>query len=69
MATCSAAGCSRKSAALAAARSSGAEREFYAAKIRTAAFYAAQVLPSALALARIVEAGGASVADTDAALL
>jgi alkylation response protein AidB-like acyl-CoA dehydrogenase len=58
-----------KSAALAAAKSSGAEREFYAAKIRTAAFYAAQVLPSALALARIVEAGGASVADTDAALL
>ncbi len=58
-----------KSAALAAARSSGAEREFYSAKIRTAAFYAAQVLPNALALARIVEAGGASVADTDAALL
>jgi alkylation response protein AidB-like acyl-CoA dehydrogenase len=58
-----------KSASLAAAKSSGAEREFYAAKIRTAAFYAAQVLPSALALARIVEAGGASVADTDAALL
>jgi 3-(methylthio)propanoyl-CoA dehydrogenase len=58
-----------KSASLAAANSSGAEREFYAAKIRTAAFYAAQVLPSALALARIVEAGGASVADTDAALL
>src|SRR3984885_3935657 len=58
-----------KSAALAAAKSSGAEREFYSAKIRTAAFYAAQVLPNALALARIVEAGGASVADTDAALL
>ncbi|HSY05054.1 MAG TPA: acyl-CoA dehydrogenase [Steroidobacteraceae bacterium] len=58
-----------RSAALAAAKRGGAEHEFYAAKIRTAAFYAAQVLPGTLALARIVEAGGASVADTDAALV
>ena len=58
-----------KSAAIAASRSGGAEREFYAAKIRTAAFYAAHVLPSAGALARVVEAGGASVIGTDAALI
>jgi hypothetical protein len=58
-----------KSAAIAAARTADAERDFYAAKLRTAAFYAAQVLPGAAALARIVEAGGASVIGTDAALL
>jgi alkylation response protein AidB-like acyl-CoA dehydrogenase len=58
-----------KSAALAAGKVDGAEREFYAAKIRTAAFYAAQVLPAAAALARVVEGGGASVAETDAALI
>src|SRR5579863_254721 len=54
-----------RSAALAAAKRGGAEHEFYAAKVRTAAFYAAQVLPGTLGLARIVAAGGASVADTD----
>jgi 3-(methylthio)propanoyl-CoA dehydrogenase len=58
-----------KSAAIAAARVAGTEREFYAAKLRTAGFYAAQVLPNASALARMVESGGASVADTDAALI
>jgi 3-(methylsulfanyl)propanoyl-CoA dehydrogenase len=58
-----------KSAAIAAGSSGGAEREFYAAKIRTAAFYAAQVLPSAHALARVVAGGGASVVGTDAALV
>jgi acyl-CoA dehydrogenase len=58
-----------KSAALAAARLEGSEREFYAAKIRTAAFYAAQVLPGAAALARVVSSGGASVVETDAALI
>jgi len=58
-----------KSAAIAAARASGAERDFYAAKVHTAAFYAAQVLPIAAALARVVESGGASVIATDAALL
>jgi 3-(methylthio)propanoyl-CoA dehydrogenase len=58
-----------KSAAIAAAQLAGAEREFYAAKIRTARFYAAQVLPQAAALARVVEAGGASVIETDAALI
>jgi alkylation response protein AidB-like acyl-CoA dehydrogenase len=58
-----------KSAAIAAAGADGPDREFYAAKIRTAAFYAAQVLPAAVALARVVEGGGASVAETDAALI
>src|SRR5215469_217399 len=59
-----------KSAAIASPRASaGGERDFYAAKVHTAAFYAAQVLPNAAALARVVEAGGASVIGTDAALL
>jgi alkylation response protein AidB-like acyl-CoA dehydrogenase len=58
-----------KSAVIAAAGLDGAEREFYDAKVHTAAFYAAQVLPAAEALARVVESGGASVIDTDAALI
>jgi acyl-CoA dehydrogenase len=58
-----------KSAAIAAARTQGAERDFYSAKLHTAAFYAAQVLPIAAALARVVESGGASVIQTDANLL
>ena len=58
-----------KSAAIAAAKVDGPESAFYAAKIRTAAFYAAQVLPTTAALARVVEGGGASVAETDAALI
>lgn len=58
-----------KSAALAAASAGGADREFYSAKVHTAAFYAAQVLPNAAALARVVESGAASVVETDAALV
>src|SRR5579863_7696143 len=58
-----------RAADLAAARADGPEGEFYAAKLRTAAFYAAQVLPTAIALARVVQAGGASVVETDAALI
>ena len=58
-----------RSASIAAARASGAERDFYTAKVHTAAFYAAQVLPTAAALARVVESGGASVIGTDATLL
>jgi len=58
-----------KSAAIAEDRVEGPEREFYTAKIHTAAFYAAQILPLAAALASVVEQGGASVADTDAALI
>ena len=59
-----------KSAAIASERASaGKECDFHSAKVHTAAFYAAQVLPNAAALARVVEAGGASVIGTDAALL
>jgi hypothetical protein len=58
-----------KSAVIAGTRAQGPERDFYTAKIHTAAFYAAQVLPAAAALAQVVEAGGASVIATDAALL
>jgi len=58
-----------KSAAIAAARAQGAERDFYTAKLHTAAFYAAHVLPMAAALARVVESGAASVIGTDATLL
>jgi len=58
-----------KSAAIAARHTGGTEREFYAAKVRTGAFYAAQVLPVAAALARVVETGAASVIETDAALV
>jgi alkylation response protein AidB-like acyl-CoA dehydrogenase len=58
-----------KSAAIAATRQGGSEREFYTAKLRTAAFYASHVLPLAGALMRVVESGAASVADTDAALI
>ena len=58
-----------KSAAIAAAKLDTPERDFYAAKLRTAAFYAAQVLPNAAALAQIVATGGASVTETDAALI
>src|SRR6201993_388824 len=58
-----------RSASIAAARATGAERDFYAAKVHTAAFYAAQVLPNAAALARVVESGAASVVGTDATLL
>src|SRR5579862_7180420 len=58
-----------RSAALAEASMDGPEREFYTAKIHTAAFYAAQVLPDAFALARVVESGAASVVETDTALI
>jgi alkylation response protein AidB-like acyl-CoA dehydrogenase len=58
-----------KSAAIAAAKLDTPDRDFYAAKIRTATFYAAQVLPNAAALAQVVAAGGTSVTETDAALI
>jgi 3-(methylthio)propanoyl-CoA dehydrogenase len=58
-----------RSAGLARQRLQGPEREFYAAKLRTAAFYAAQVLPVAQALERVVSGGGASVIATDAGLI
>ncbi len=58
-----------KSAAIAEGKLSGSERDFYAAKLRSARFYSEQVLPAALAQARIVMSGAASVAETDAALI
>ena len=58
-----------KASAIAAAGLEGADSEFYSGKLRTALFYAEQMLPSALALARVVQRGGPSVADTDSALL
>jgi len=58
-----------RSAAVAAAKLAGqsADSEFFAAKLRTACFYAEQVLPTASALARIVQSGATSVVETDAA--
>jgi alkylation response protein AidB-like acyl-CoA dehydrogenase len=58
-----------KSSALAAAHVDGPDREFYQAKIRTALFYAEQVLSNAYSLARVVERGASSVVETDAALI
>ena len=58
-----------KSAALATAGLDGADRAFYQAKIRTAYFYARQVLPRALGLARVVEEGADSVLETGADLV
>ena len=45
------------------------DREFLSAKIQTAAFYAAQVLPQAAALQAIVQDGAAGVLNADAALI
>lgn len=58
-----------KSAALAAPKRGGAEREFYEAKIQTARFYAEQILPNAMALTRIVQRGAGSVTEAAATLL
>jgi hypothetical protein len=54
-----------KSAAIAAAGRGAAGKDFYQSKIRTAYFYARQVLPQALGLAKIVEEGAASVVETE----
>jgi butyryl-CoA dehydrogenase len=58
-----------KAAVVAAANLEGPDRQFYRAKTHTARFYAEQVLPNALALARVVRQGGESVVETDAALI
>jgi 3-(methylthio)propanoyl-CoA dehydrogenase len=52
-----------KSAAIAAAGRGAASKDFYQSKIRTAQFYARQVLPQAIALAKVVEEGGESVVE------
>jgi 3-(methylthio)propanoyl-CoA dehydrogenase len=58
-----------KAATLAAGKLTGADKDFYAAKLSTARFYAQQVLPAALFHARVVTGGAASVVETDAALV
>jgi alkylation response protein AidB-like acyl-CoA dehydrogenase len=58
-----------KASAIAAARLNGTDKVFYDGKIHTARFFAQQVLPSAVALARVVQAGGDAVVETDAALI
>jgi 3-(methylthio)propanoyl-CoA dehydrogenase len=60
-----------KSAGIAATKlASGAgDREYLEGKLRTAHFYADQVMPNTLALAKIVSHGAASVVETDAALI
>ncbi len=46
----------------------GADREFFTAKLVSTRFYAAQILPRALALARIVERGSESVTEVAVSL-
>jgi acyl-CoA dehydrogenase len=58
-----------KSSAIAAKNLQGPDKAFYQSKIHTARFYADQVLPNALALARVVQSGAESVIDTDATLI
>lgn len=58
-----------KAAAIAAGHLSGEEKSFYEAKLRSARFYADQVLPNTLALTRVVLGGSSSVLETDAALI
>jgi hypothetical protein len=58
-----------KSSAIAAKNLQGQDRTFYESKLHTARFYADQVLPNALALARVVQSGAESVVSTDAALI
>jgi 3-(methylthio)propanoyl-CoA dehydrogenase len=58
-----------KAADMAAQKATGADRNFYAAKLRSARFYAEQILPEALMQTRIVTGGASSVTETDAALI
>jgi acyl-CoA dehydrogenase len=58
-----------KASAIAAVNLKGADKTFYESKVHTARFYADQVLPNALALARTVQSGSESVLETDAALV
>ncbi|MEP7312393.1 MAG: acyl-CoA dehydrogenase [Pseudomonadota bacterium] len=56
-------------AAMALPKAAGSDAVFYQAKLRTARFYADQVLPAAYGLARVVKSGAASVFETDASTL
>jgi alkylation response protein AidB-like acyl-CoA dehydrogenase len=60
-----------KSAAIAARRlaAGDTDREFLEGKLVTATFYATQILPQTLGIARIVQGGAASVIDAPAALI
>ncbi len=58
-----------KASAIAAEHQDGADRDFYNGKVRSALFYAEQVLPVAISLARIIANGANSVVETDAALV
>jgi hypothetical protein len=58
-----------RAAAIAGKHKDGADRDFYSGKLRTALFYAEQVLPVTIGLARIVTGGANSVVETDAALV
>ena len=58
-----------KAAAVASQHTDGAERDFYQGKVRSALFYAEQVLPTVFGLARVVANGSDSVVETDAALV
>jgi len=55
-----------RAAAVAAGESGEGDRELFAAKLASTRFYAEQVLPRALELARVVERGSASVTDFEA---
>ena len=58
-----------RAAAIAAKHKDGADRDFYNGKLRTVLFYAEQVLPVTIGLARVVTSGANSVVETDAALV
>jgi butyryl-CoA dehydrogenase len=58
-----------RASAIAGRNVKGQDRSFYESKLQTARFYAQQVLPNALALARVVQGGAESVVETDAALI
>ncbi|MFZ0501573.1 MAG: acyl-CoA dehydrogenase [Steroidobacteraceae bacterium] len=54
-----------KSAVIAAAGRGAAGKDFYQSKIRTARFYAKQVLPQAIGLTKVVEEGADSVLEAE----
>ena len=60
-----------KSAAIAADKlaAGSADADFYRGKLATARCYAEHILPTAAALGRVVQGGGAAVAEVDAALI
>jgi acyl-CoA dehydrogenase len=58
-----------RSAAVAAKKKDGPDRDFYEAKLRTALFYTEHVLARTLTLGHIVTQGSDSVVETDAALV